>query len=629
MYNASKKVMKKTVSILLVLITCLLSFTAIRTTPISAATTQEGFDKPIIGARGWALYSITATTTSGSVTLKPGDGFIILSVTSNNKWSVAYKDKTVTVDPAACLINMPDIFNDMSKVDPDKKSINNGMYFNITNNSANIYTYLTKDLNVAKLLPDQRLYDWNTQFVPIYYKTAIKIGKAKSYLSKNYPNTRFKFYDTFRPNGVSTKLSNVFNKVVPGGEWDSTLPQTKPLYKRWLLAYAPSYHNVGLAVDVTLCDLNGNEFGTEDAPATYSPMHALYGKAVSSWSLSQGVKEYNSAVGNCTGKISYKVSNNKTVTEIMRESYSYGNMGTLASEWWHFQDNESSKNTTFGNGTGFSTRNNSTVANKTPKTLVNPGSIVSASVTNNGYLIKWDDLNVPGYRIFRKVDGGEWIRIATISGATTSYLDKENKSPIGSTCYYTVRCIDENDNYISDFQSSNPIAIGVPIMISAKLNGCSVNVKWSAIKGATGYRLYVKKNGSSWIRLPDTTKAEGEYKLSEDDKSGDNFVFTARSYNDSGDLSSFQTEEQSKACITLNSLSTLCGDANGDGVVDVLDTVVIKRVLAEINTAKSTWYNIAADVTSDGEVDSIDATFIARYISLINTPYPIGTTIYI
>ena len=56
----------------------------------------------------------------------------------------------------------------------------------------------------------------------------------------------------------------------------------------------------------------------------------------------------------------------------------------------------------------------------------------------------------------------------------------------------------------------------------------------------------------------------------------------------------------------------ICGDVNDDGVVDMLDSILLARYIAE-------WGNVidlrAADVNDDGVVDMIDAIILARHIA--------------
>ena len=65
----------------------------------------------------------------------------------------------------------------------------------------------------------------------------------------------------------------------------------------------------------------------------------------------------------------------------------------------------------------------------------------------------------------------------------------------------------------------------------------------------------------------------------------------------------------------------LCGDADGDDEVTIIDATVIQRVLVSI--AVSYFDEAAADVGGDG-LDITDATMIQRYLAGIAVPYPIG-----
>ncbi len=68
----------------------------------------------------------------------------------------------------------------------------------------------------------------------------------------------------------------------------------------------------------------------------------------------------------------------------------------------------------------------------------------------------------------------------------------------------------------------------------------------------------------------------------------------------------------------------ILGDADGSGVVDLIDATLIYRYCADlyVDDCSDTW--MRADVNGDGEVDVIDATYILRYLSTVDTPYAIG-----
>ena len=66
----------------------------------------------------------------------------------------------------------------------------------------------------------------------------------------------------------------------------------------------------------------------------------------------------------------------------------------------------------------------------------------------------------------------------------------------------------------------------------------------------------------------------------------------------------------------------LCGDADGDGEVTVIDATVLQRQLAGITV--NAFDAAAADADGDGEVTILDVTLIQRWLAGIPVPYPIG-----
>ena len=65
----------------------------------------------------------------------------------------------------------------------------------------------------------------------------------------------------------------------------------------------------------------------------------------------------------------------------------------------------------------------------------------------------------------------------------------------------------------------------------------------------------------------------------------------------------------------------LCGDADGDGEVTILDVTAIQRWLAGLPTD---FNGAAADVDGDGDVTILDATYIQRWLVAFDDGYPIG-----
>lgn len=69
----------------------------------------------------------------------------------------------------------------------------------------------------------------------------------------------------------------------------------------------------------------------------------------------------------------------------------------------------------------------------------------------------------------------------------------------------------------------------------------------------------------------------------------------------------------------------ICGDADGNGVVDILDATTIQRHLASLTTISDKRLK-AADVNGDG-IDITDATQIQRWLVAYQVSYPIGEPI--
>ena len=67
----------------------------------------------------------------------------------------------------------------------------------------------------------------------------------------------------------------------------------------------------------------------------------------------------------------------------------------------------------------------------------------------------------------------------------------------------------------------------------------------------------------------------------------------------------------------------LLGDADGDGMIMIVDCTLIQRDIAGLAEIKAD-NRIASDVDSDGEICILDATAIQRYLADMKEKYQIG-----
>ena len=80
-------------------------------------------------------------------------------------------------------------------------------------------------------------------------------------------------------------------------------------------------------------------------------------------------------------------------------------------------------------------------------------------------------------------------------------------------------------------------------------------------------------------------------------------------------------------CISLAEERTvLLGDADGDGMIMIVDCTLIQRDIVGLAEIKAVNRS-AADVDSDGEICILDATAIQRYLAEMKEKYPIGECI--
>lgn len=77
--------------------------------------------------------------------------------------------------------------------------------------------------------------------------------------------------------------------------------------------------------------------------------------------------------------------------------------------------------------------------------------------------------------------------------------------------------------------------------------------------------------------------------------------------------------------ISASSATVICGDADGDGTITIMDATCIQRVLAELPV--SSFSLQGADINASGGIDITEATMIQRWLADMETTYPIGDQI--
>ena len=159
-------------------------------------------------------------------------------------------------------------------------------------------------------------------------------------------------------------------------------------------------------------------------------------------------------------------------------------------------------------------------------------SVTGASNTTAGVQVKWTAVTgATGYIVYRKSGTGSWGRIADIkSGTTVSYTDKTAAS--GTTYTYTVRAY--NADMMSNWNSTKSVKrLSDPSVTGASNVTAGVQVKWTAVTGATGYIVYRKSGTGSWGRIADIKSGSTVSYTDQTAVSGTTYTYTVRAYSGS------------------------------------------------------------------------------------------------
>ncbi|MBP3502063.1 MAG: hypothetical protein J6K42_01070 [Clostridia bacterium] len=289
-------------------------------------TKGEVFESGLPGSTGWAVDDLQMKTSANNksktiATVTKGDAFLILSE-SGDYWNIKYKNQVGYVEHNYCMINLPDVMP--------------SIVYNISNASASIYKssgYNLPNVTGKKLYETGKVMNnkiGREEYpCPVLYSTAKMIAVAQqSALKEGYC---LKIYDSYRPRStsktVAQSLSRLYNSnstVKNNINYSTGKSGTKYYWgQSWFLAQGLSSHNTGAAIDVTLCNNS-----TKQECIMPSAMHELSTKAI---------KYYSSSCA----KIPTNYSKDMTTYAKKLDKYmTDAGMKTLASEWWHFQDQQ-------------------------------------------------------------------------------------------------------------------------------------------------------------------------------------------------------------------------------------------------------------------------------------------------
>lgn len=201
----------------------------------------------------------------------------------------------------------------------------------------------------------------------------------------------------------------------------------------------------------------------------------------------------------------------------------------------------------------------------------NPNLTSVTSVEYNAIELKWDKVDgASGYKIYRKLPSDKnYKELITLYGQTDKYTDQT--VTCGTTYQYIIKSFRyENGKTYTSGNNSAVSCKAVPPVVKVKVASTgynSLNVSWEKVNGATGYRIYFKKdNAKNWTTL--ATFENGSLTSCEHRKltTGVNYTYTVRAYYKDGS-------------------KTIWGDFNQTGVTKKPVTSAPKLVSVTSSTA--------------------------------------------
>ena len=187
--------------------------------------------------------------------------------------------------------------------------------------------------------------------------------------------------------------------------------------------------------------------------------------------------------------------------------------------------------------------------------------ITGFSNTADGTKVSWSAYSgAAKYRLY-VYSGNTWKRVGESTKLNYTHTSLNN----GTTYIYTVRALDKNNNFISDYSRQGYANTFYAPPTVSKLENVygGVNVKWNGNSGINSYRIYRKTNNSGWRYIGD---AYGSTYLDNSAVSGMNYTYTVRCMDSYGKLVSSYNSGKSIAYVKAPSVNKIENTATGSKI---------------------------------------------------------------
>ena len=194
-------------------------------------------------------------------------------------------------------------------------------------------------------------------------------------------------------------------------------------------------------------------------------------------------------------------------------------------------------------------------------TYVKAPTINKIENTATGSKISWGKCSgASKYRVYY-LKNRSWKAL----GNTTATSFTHNKLKSETKYTYTVRCLDSKGNFASGYDKNGTSNIFLnPPKISSltNING-GVEIKWSTLKYADGYRVYRKTKNTGWTRIGNT---EDNTFKDTNVKSGTAYTYTVRCVDEDGNFASYFNNGKSVTFVKTPTINKIENTATGSKI---------------------------------------------------------------
>ena len=294
----------------------------------------DDLELPVSGATGYAASSLSVRSDSGNTvaSLQPGEAFRILLMdgdrylVENNAGAQGWINRGYT------LINLPDV-------------LPSAIYEDCCSSGA---LFRSSGLELPGIT-GQSLYEtywYNARLnckefaMPVVYEVAVDVARIQRHCLEN--GDCLKIYQTFRPWKTQMDVAAALRSLSGISDVVREGFRAKGYNQNWFISQGRSNHQLGLALDVSLCRVTDTVL-RNSGECTY--LHVLdyeeYEMPSPMHELSSDAAVFVKAIP----QMNYRLASNTELLDTMTEGaiklqkyFMDEGFTPLASEWWHFDD---------------------------------------------------------------------------------------------------------------------------------------------------------------------------------------------------------------------------------------------------------------------------------------------------